>query len=65
MFDQGRGFERGEGEVNCHPFDGIFKHICYRQIHRILTFYTSGDTWPAAFYLSFNSDFYASKIMHL
>ena len=24
VFDQGRGFERGGGERNCHPFDGIF-----------------------------------------
>ena len=25
-------------------------HICYRHIHHILTFQTSGDTWPVAFY---------------
>ena len=58
------GALRGGGEGICHPFDGIFKHTCYRHIHHILTFHTSGDTWPAAFYISFNSDFYVSKIMH-
>ena len=31
----------------------FFKHTCYRHIHHILTFHTSGDTWPAAFYLLF------------
>ena len=28
-------------------------HICYRHIHHILTFRTSGDTWPGVFYSPF------------
>ena len=33
----------------------IFKHICYRHNHHILTFQTSRDTWPAAFHFVFSS----------
>ena len=31
-----------------------FFNICYRHIHHILIFQTSGDTWPAAFYSIWN-----------
>ena len=49
VFDQGRGFERGEGREFVIPLMAFF-NIRYRHIHHILTFHTSGDTWPAAFY---------------
>ena len=54
MFDQGRGFDWGEGRECVIPLMAFFKHTCYRHIHHILTLHTSGDTWPAAFYLSLN-----------
>ena len=52
MFDQGRGFERGEGRDFAIPLTAFLTYIyilIYRHIHHILTFHTSGDTWPAAF----------------
>ena len=33
------------------PLLAFFEHRCYRHIHHILTFHTSGDTWSVAFYL--------------
>ena len=69
VFDQGRAFERGEGEGLCHPFDGLFLTYMYRHIHHILTFHTSGYTWPAAFYLliriSFDLVFYTLYIYNI
>ena len=50
MLDQGKGFERGEGRVFAIPLMAFFLQTCYRHIHHILTFHTSGDTWPAPFY---------------
>ena len=40
-FDQGRGFEAGEGKELTISSDGIFN---------VYVIDTSGDTWPAAFY---------------
>ena len=42
MFDQGMGFERGEGREFVILLMGFL--ICYRHIHHILTFHMSGDT---------------------
>ena len=53
MFDQGRGFERGEGREFAIPLMAFVLHTRHRHIHHILTFHTSGDTWPAAFYYKY------------
>ena len=48
-FDQGRGFERGRGGNLSSPSMALFYHTCYRHVHHILTFHTTGDTWPVPF----------------
>ena len=55
-FDQGRGFEdlRGWGALSS-SLVAFFKHTCYRHIHHILTFHTSGDPWPTAFYCIYHA----------
>ena len=50
MFDQGKGFERGERREFVIPMIAFFYHTCYIHIHHILKFHKSGHTWPAAFY---------------
>ena len=45
----GGWFESGKGNLHS-PLMAFFKHTCYRHIHQILTFHTSGDIWPVAFY---------------
>ena len=67
MFDQGRGFDdlMGGVEGGWGGFvvfsDCFFKHTCYRHNHHILTFHTSGDTWPTAFYHPLLADLMAKR----